>query len=134
MLVRIHRKTDRGNNQMGGSYEVDEKVKQTGLENVDPRILDILKTTAERAGYRIAVRSGFRPGDKRFHGRGMAADFELIDKDGKRLNSYKDEQTFATYEKFAQDTKRVQMEKYPELDEAYRWGRDIFPDANATVR
>lgn len=95
-------------------------------QGVDPKLTDILKTTAERGGYSVQAISGLRPGDPRFHGRGMATDVNLLGPDGKPIlgpdGNYQNPEAFRAYEKFAQDAKRVQMEKYPELEQDFRWG------------
>lgn len=90
----------------------------------DPRLADILDTAAKRfPGFDVTAISGYRPGDPRFHGRGMATDVSLRDlATGRTLANYQDAATFRTYEQFAQVARRVQMEKYPELARAFRWG------------
>ena len=100
-----------------------------GAENVDPRLTDILQTTAERSGWKVQAFSGYRPGDPRFHGRGMATDIRLIDPaTGRGLDSpghtghYQSAQYYREYENFAQQARLVQMEKYPELNKQFRWG------------
>lgn len=91
---------------------------------VDNRLTDILQTAAQRMpGYKVDAISGLRPGDKRFHGQGLATDVQLTDLlSGKKLGNYQDASSFRTYEQFAQEARRVQMEKYPELSEQFRWG------------
>jgi hypothetical protein len=41
---------------------------------------------------------------------------------GKALANYQDPSTFRAYEQFAQVARQVQMEKYPELANQFRWG------------
>lgn len=91
---------------------------------VDARLTDILQTAAQRfPGYKVDAMSGFRPGDKRFHGKGLATDVQLTDlANGKLLGNYQDASSFRAYEKFAQQARLVQMEKYPELADKFRWG------------
>lgn len=91
---------------------------------VDNRLTDILQTAAKRfPGYQVDAISGLRPGDKRFHGKGIATDVRLTDlANGKMLGNYQDASAFRTYEQFAQEARRVQMEKYPELADQFRWG------------
>ncbi|MER8817168.1 phage tail length tape measure family protein [Mesorhizobium sp. M0965] len=91
---------------------------------VDARLMDILDSAAKRfGGYQVDAISGLRLGDPRFHGQGLATDVRLTDLlTGKKLGNYQDPSTFATYEKFAQTARQVQMEKYPELTDRFRWG------------
>lgn len=91
---------------------------------VDPRLTDILNTAAQRTGgYKVDAISGFRAGDPRLHGQGLATDVQLTDLlSGKKLGNYQDASSFGAYEKFAQTARAVQMEKYPELANDFRWG------------
>lgn len=95
-----------------------------GEDNVNPALVDILKTTAEQfPGYRVEAFSGYRPGDKRQHGKHEATDIRLIDeKTGKEVPNYQDAGGFRIYEQFAQKARQVQMEKYPDLSNNFRWG------------
>ncbi|RUY11938.1 hypothetical protein EOA25_04670 [Mesorhizobium sp. M2A.F.Ca.ET.040.01.1.1] len=91
---------------------------------VDPRLTDILNTAAKQfAGFKVDAFSGFRLGDPRFHGQGLATDVRLTDLlTGKALGNYQNAGSFGTYEQFAQLARRVQMDKYPELADQFRWG------------
>ncbi|MDQ0454720.1 phage tail length tape measure family protein [Rhizobium paknamense] len=91
---------------------------------VDPRLTDILNTAAQRTpGFKVDAISGVRAGDPRFHGQGLATDIQLTDlATGKQLGNYQDATSFSAYEKFAQTARAVQMEKYPELANQFRWG------------
>lgn len=90
---------------------------------VDPRLTDILNQAALRSGYKVEAFSGYRPGDPRFHGKGLATDISLIDPaTGQKLPNYQNAGTFRQYEQFAQTARQVQMEKYPELADDFRWG------------
>nr|WP_278520652.1 phage tail length tape measure family protein [Brucella anthropi] len=91
---------------------------------VDNRLTDILQTAAQRSpGFKVDAISGLRPGDKRFHGQGLATDVRLTDlASGKMLGNYQDASSFRSYEQFAQTARQVQMEKYPELAGQFRWG------------
>lgn len=91
-------------------------------QNVDGKLKDILEQAALRfPGYDIKASSGFRSGDPRFHGKGLAMDLQLW-KDGKFLDNYQNASTFRDYEQFAQVARQVQMERYPELAGQFRWG------------
>jgi hypothetical protein len=90
---------------------------------VDPRLLDILQQAAAGSPYDVRFTSGLRPGDKRFHGRGLATDVGLVDPiTGQMLDNYQDPSTFRAYEEFAQRARLIQMEQYPDLAEEFRWG------------
>ncbi|WP_421579131.1 hypothetical protein [Shinella sp. M31] len=91
---------------------------------VDPRLTDILQKASQSfPGYKVDAMSGFRPGDPRFHGKGLATDVQLTDlASGKLLGNYQDAATFGTYERFAQTARAVQMRDYPELADKFRWG------------
>lgn len=91
---------------------------------VDARLTDILDTAARQfGGYKVDAMSGFRPGDPRFHGRGLATDIQLTDlTSGRLLGNYQDAGSFSAYERFAQTARAVQMSKYPELADKFRWG------------
>ncbi|PRD45336.1 hypothetical protein C5748_03835 [Phyllobacterium phragmitis] len=91
---------------------------------VDARLTDILNTAASSfPGLKIDAISGLRPGDSRFHGQGLATDVQLTELlSGKMLGNYQDASSFRTYEQFAQTARGVQMAKYPELADQFRWG------------
>lgn len=105
-----------------------------GADKVDPRLKDILETTAERTGLKVDAYSGWRPytgkpGGTGAHTKGLATDVKLIDPNtGKSLSPankdghYQTAVGFREQEKFAQVSRQVQMEKYPELKDDYRWG------------
>lgn len=93
-----------------------------GANNVDHRLVDILQEAARRSGFKVEAFSGFRPGDKRAHGRGAATDVRIIGKDGKALANYQSPENFGVYQEFAHTARAVQMEKYQDLAQAFRWG------------
>lgn len=97
---------------------------RAATQGVDPRLTNILKeaTKSLPEGYRSEVISGFRPGDSRFHGQGLATDIAIYDKSGQKLGNYQDPSTFRTYEKFAQAAREAQMKMHPELAKDFRWG------------
>ena len=94
------------------------------IGHVDPRLRDILDraTPSLPPGWHAEVQSGFRKGDPRFHGRGMAEDIQLYDENGKKVGNYQDPKTFEIYERYAQAAKKAQLAKYPELSKKLRWG------------
>ena len=91
---------------------------------VDARLTDILqKASGSFPGYKVDAISGFRAGDPRFHGKGLATDVRLTDlASGKMLGNYQDAASFGTYERFAQTARGIQMRDYPELNDKFRWG------------
>lgn len=89
---------------------------------VDPRLTDILEKAAVEGGFNVKAISGLRPGDPRFHGKGMATDVSLFDTAGKALPNYQNGAAFASYEKFSQTARMVQMRDYPDLADKFRWG------------
>jgi hypothetical protein len=93
-----------------------------GADRVDPRLLAIIEAAAANAGLNVEAYSGFRPGDPRFHGKGQAMDVRIIGPDGKPLANYQDMTHFPTYEKLAHAARQIQMAKYPDLADAFRWG------------
>ena len=90
---------------------------------LDTRLFECVREASEflPPGYTLEFVSGFRKGDKRFHGKGMALDIQIIDEDGNRLPNYQDAENFRTYEEFAQVVRRIQLNKYPNLTFAFWW-------------
>ncbi|MER9412892.1 hypothetical protein [Mesorhizobium sp. M0589] len=93
-----------------------------GAEHVNPALVDILGEAANRLGVKVEAYSGYRPGDPRFHGKGMATDIRIIGADGKPVPNYQSAEGFSQYEKLAQEARKIQQEKYPSLDKNFRWG------------
>lgn len=89
---------------------------------VDNRLTEILQEAATRfPGFKVDAISGFRPGDSRFHGRGLATDVSLTNLlTGQKLGNYQDASTFRDYEKFAQVAQQVASERG--LGDELRWG------------
>lgn len=93
-----------------------------GADKVNPALVDILSEAANRLGVKVEAYSGYRPGDPRQHGKGKATDVRIIGADGKAIPNYQSPEGFSQYEKLAQEARKVQMEKYPDLDQNFRWG------------
>ena len=93
-----------------------------GAGNVDPRLVSILEEAARRSGFQVEAYSGYRPGDSRAHGKGIATDIRIIGQDGQALGNYQDPRYFGEYQLLAQAARQVQMEQFPELDKQFRWG------------
>ncbi|SHG79973.1 phage tail tape measure protein, lambda family [Kaistia soli DSM 19436] len=89
---------------------------------VDDKLKDILQTAAAKFPLKVDAVSGFRAGDPRFHGQGLATDVQIFDKIGKAVPNYQNGAGFRTYEQFAQTAHQVQLDKYPELTDQFRWG------------
>ncbi|WP_427024854.1 phage tail length tape measure family protein [Aureimonas ureilytica] len=89
---------------------------------VDGRLMTVLQTAAQNFPYRVEAISGLRPGDSRFHGKGLAADVQIYDAGGKALNNYQNARDFRVYEQFAQQAKIAQEKLFPELGKLFRWG------------
>lgn len=105
-----------------GSFEETGNMVAQGVNHVDPQLLDILQTAAQLTGMQVQAYSGYRPGDARFHGKGMATDIRIIGPDGQPLPNYQTPETFSAYETLAQAARQVQQQKYPDLDKQFRWG------------
>jgi hypothetical protein len=88
----------------------------------DPRLYNLLRDSSQYLpeGYSVQFKSGLRPGDPRYHGKGMAADIQIIDPSGKPLANYQDPTTFRTYEQYAQAAKALRDQQYPDVP--LRWG------------
>lgn len=107
---------------MAGKLEQVGNFVARGADKVDPRLVDILNRAAEATGMEVQAYSGFRPGDKRQHGKGHATDVRIIGPDGKELPNYQTPESFSAYETLAQAARAIQQKDYPDLDKAFRWG------------
>lgn len=105
-----------------GSFQEVGNLVKNGANHVNPALLDILQTAAQKAGMTVEAYSGYRPGDPRQHGKGEATDIRIIGPDGKPLPNYQTPETFSAYETLAQAARQVQQEKYPNLANQFRWG------------
>lgn len=96
---------------------------QQGSVTLDPRLIDTLQTAAGAFGLDVQFFSGVqgRSTGTKNHPGGYAVDVKLF-KDGVELPNYQSPATFAAYERFAQIARAVQVEKYPELSDKFRWG------------
>jgi hypothetical protein len=93
--------------------------------NVDPRLIAILNAargTGLPEGYDARFISGYRPGDPRNHGKGLAGDIEIIDPQGNVVPNYQKASSFNTYKAFADAAREQQQKLYPELNDQFRWG------------
>ena len=94
---------------------------QRGLEEVDSRLVDIMKKATEEFPLRGRLFSGKRDDDGG-HGKGLATDMEIFDESGRPLGSYKSPQTANIYAMFALKAREIQMRDYPELADDFVWG------------
>lgn len=106
----------------GGSFSTVGNFIARGPGNVDPRLVDILKNAAVTSGKSVEAFSGYRPGDPRFHGKGLATDVNILGTDGKPIPNYQNASAFRSYEQYAQYARAYQMKAYPELADRFRWG------------
>ena len=99
----------------------DQGKRRHPVSQVDPRLVEAINVASQDFPYEVRLDSGYRRGDKRFHGKHKALDVELW-KDGKKLSDYQDPTHFAAYEQFAQRVRGAQQQLYPELEQNLRWG------------
>lgn len=120
--------------QGGGSYKETGMMVARGADKVDARLRDIMETAAKNSGLEVSAYSGWRPytgkpGGTGLHTKGLATDVQLRDPNTGKIfgtgsggGHYQTAEHFRQNELFAQEAKRVQMEKYPELNDKFRWG------------
>lgn len=96
------------------------------IDKVDPRLVDIMRTAAEQMGLSVRVTpSGgmnARRAGTQNHPTGRALDIEIIGPDGKPLPNFQNGKSFRAYEELAHAAKQIQEAKYPDLNDAFRWG------------
>jgi hypothetical protein len=107
---------------MAGEFNAVGNFVARGGDKVDPVLVDILQKAADATGLKVEAFSGFRPGDKRLHGKGAATDVRILDENGKPLANYQDTAAFPIYQRFAHAAREIQQQEYPELGNAFRWG------------
>lgn len=102
-----------------GKFSVVGKAARNGL---NPTMRSILEKAARNSPYDVEAYSGYRPGDRRYHGRNQAVDVRLVDpRTGKAIPNYQSAEAFRAYEQFAQQAKMVQQQIAPE-EAGMRWG------------
>ena len=91
------------------------------FDGVDPELLQLLRSVGESYGpYGFSVKSGYRAGDPRQHGKGRALDVNLIDrKTNQALADYQSPETAKAYQQYAN---AVYAAASPEMKEKLRWG------------
>jgi len=91
--------------------------------DVDPRLLSWFRAAAANSPYDVALTSGYRQGDPRYHGQHAAADVRLIDPaTGREIPNYQDAASFAPYQQFANLVRAEQMRSNPDAANLLRWG------------
>lgn len=96
--------------------------KQFNAKGISPALLRALQDTAIRNGYNVEVFSGFRPGDKRLHGKQLAVDVRMLDANGKALPNYQDPKYFPQYQRYAHQVYDSIAKSNPEMAARLRWG------------
>jgi hypothetical protein len=95
------------------------------VKGVDPRLWDIVQNAIAASPYDAEIRSGAeqRKTNATNHNSGWAVDVTLIDPaTGEKIPDYQHGPSFAIYEQFAQTARVYQQERYPKLDNVFRWG------------
>lgn len=94
------------------------------VDDVDPRLWDIVQHAISVSPYDAVIRSGAeRKGGKGNHKHGYAVDVTFQDQNGNPIKDIgRDAQSAAIYEQYAQAARVYQQETYPELDKTLRWG------------
>lgn len=89
--------------------------------NLDPELLRSAEEAASSfSPYKVELRSGFRKGDPRLHGKGKALDVQLYDpKTGQALDAYQAGGAISPYQQFAN---YWYGRLNPELQKKARWG------------
>lgn len=93
---------------------------QRGVQEVDPRMIEIAKVAASEFPLRVRLFSGKR--DKGAHGEGKAVDTQIFDESGEPIASYQTPQTSNVYRLWAEKMREVQQRLHPELNEEFVWG------------
>jgi hypothetical protein len=109
-----------------GTYtEIGNYKASDGKTTLDVRLIDILKLAAAVSPYNVQAISGVasrRKGTKNHIG-GYAIDVNLVDPaTSKVLDNYQKGAAFLQYEEFAQIAREIQVQKYPDLNDVFRWG------------
>jgi hypothetical protein len=112
------------NQLLNGSPKMISPAGQYNKQRLDPRLTDTLTQASKGLpeGYTAQLVSGYREGDPRLHGRGLATDIQIYDPQGRPVSNYQNANSFRLYEKFAHDARLAQQHLYPELSDNFRWG------------
>ena len=96
-----------------------------GLRSIDPNLREVMAggiSAFEQAhpGYRVEAFSGYRPGDSGYHGRHLAADFQIVGPNGV-IESRGPDPT-GMYHDLARYAKGYMMQHRPDLASRFNWG------------
>lgn len=96
------------------------------ISKVDPRIVRIMQLAANdwdgKAEITAKGGNNGRAAGTTNHSSGRAVDIQLYDPQGKPIKNYQDGAGALQYQKFANRARQIQMQLYPELKDAFRWG------------
>jgi len=108
----------------GSRFEIAGKAAAPGrVDKANEALVDIMQKAAAESNYNVQMFSGYRPGDRRQHGRGNAVDIALVDPySGEALANYQSGETFPQYETFAKRAYEIAQRDYPDLADDFRWG------------
>lgn len=107
----------------GSRFEIAGRAAERGIGKVDNALVDIIQKASDGQPYNVQLFSGYRPGDRRQHGKGNAVDIALVDPySGEALPNYQSAETFPQYETFAKRAYEIARRDYPELADNFRWG------------
>jgi len=101
---------------------------ENSVDNVDPRLWDIVQNAVSAVPYDAVIRSGSErgKGDKGNHSGGYAVDVTLYDPSTGQVIPDTGRKGGAAaakvYEQYAQAARVYQQQKYPELGNSFRWG------------
>ena len=94
------------------------------FDGVNPRLLSLIQRVQQNyEPYELRITSGYRPGDKRLHGRGSAIDVMLVDrKTGETMPNYQNNRYAAQYQQLANRVYEEAKRTDPDLAAKLRWG------------
>lgn len=107
----------------------DTTRKGASLQGVDPRLVEAIREGSKQLpeGYTMRPTSGLRPGDRGFHGRGKASDWQIYDPQGKPLpNRGWGEAETKMHADVARGAYGHLLKTNPELAGRFAWG-GAFP-------
>jgi len=113
-----------------GSFVINGNADKRGANNVDPRLIDIMRAASASSPYDVELFSGKRnSGEGSMHDHGRAIDLVLLDpQTGEKIpNLGAGGKAFKAYENFAKTAREVQQNAYPELNNDFRWGGYFGP-------
>ena len=114
-----------------GAATGDRIVPGADLKGVDPRIAEIVGAAAEALppGYKVSPTSGVRATGQGQHTKAAAADWQIIDPNGKPVPNRGDDTT-GLYTKLAKNAYGYQEQNHPELTGQFQWGGQFGTSAN----